>query len=117
MRTFATLLSLAVALSLSTAQAHTCDTWTASTTSDEMLVVEMPSGADSWVQWIVTDLCQDGTGADEDDPHTDYFDERGTCLYSIWIYYEANGIPGLQRNDSVIDDTCHGMIDGDMFVW
>lgn len=32
----------------------------------------------------------------------------GTCIFSIWIYQETNGIDGLQRNDDVHDDTCDG---------
>jgi len=34
-------------------------------------------------------------------------------LFSIWIYMESNGIPGLQRGDQVVDDTCHDMIEAD----
>jgi hypothetical protein len=34
-------------------------------------------------------------------------------LFSIWIYEESNGIPGLQRGDEHTDDTCHGMIEAD----
>ena len=35
------------------------------------------------------------------------------CLFSIWLYQESNGIPGLQRGDEVVDNTCHGMIEAD----
>lgn len=35
------------------------------------------------------------------------------CVFSIWLYEEGNGIPGLQRGDEVVDDTCHGMIESD----
>lgn len=36
-----------------------------------------------------------------------------TCMFSIWIYEEANGIEGLQRGDEVKDDTCNGQIESD----
>lgn len=39
------------------------------------------------------------------------------CLVSIWIYQEANGIDGLQRDDEVVDDTCRGQIPGDLLVF
>lgn len=32
----------------------------------------------------------------------------GLCVFSIWIYKEANGVDGLQRQDEVVDDTCSG---------
>ncbi|HUR68902.1 MAG TPA: hypothetical protein VM370_06615 [Candidatus Thermoplasmatota archaeon] len=35
------------------------------------------------------------------------------CLASTWAYEESNGIPGLQRHDAGVDDTCHGMVSGD----
>lgn len=38
------------------------------------------------------------------------------CIFSIWIYQESNGIPGLQRGDEVYDDTCHGMVSPDTIV-
>ena len=30
-----------------------------------------------------------------------------------WFYCESNGIDGLQRGDSTVDDTCHWMIEPD----
>ena len=43
---------------------------------------------------------------------------RDICEY--WaigpMYFETNGIPGLQRADRIKDDTCHGMIEPDS-VW
>lgn len=134
---------LAVVVALSTAQAAHCTTWRTSTTSDRMLVVQDPSGFFGEPSWFVTDLCQiegvrpptsedaiagverlladpfgpvdplfgGGYGEDEED------EEGGSCLFSIWIYYESNGIDGLQRHDAQVDDTCHGMIQGDHFVW
>lgn len=41
----------------------------------------------------------------------------GTCVSSYWIYEESNGLPGLQREDEIVDDTCHGMIPGDTIVF
>jgi hypothetical protein len=43
-------------------------------------------------------------------------DETWCCLFSIWVYEETNGIPGAQRGDEVVDDTCHGMIASDTIV-
>lgn len=37
------------------------------------------------------------------------------CIFSVWVYQETNDIPGLQRRDSVKDDTCGGQIDADTF--
>lgn len=34
----------------------------------------------------------------------------------IWVYQESNGIPGLQREDEVEDNTCHGSIRGDTII-
>lgn len=45
----------------------------------------------------------------------DYWDDDGCqpdCLFRLWGYYETNGIPGLQRQDEVEDNTC-GTIQGD----
>lgn len=39
------------------------------------------------------------------------------CIFSIWIYQESNGIPGLQRDDEHVDDTCHGLIEGDTVIF
>ena len=39
------------------------------------------------------------------------------CMFSIWIYQESNGIPGLQRGDEVVDDTCGGAIQSDTIVF
>jgi hypothetical protein len=36
---------------------------------------------------------------------------------SIWIYEESNGMPGLQRGDEIVDDTCGGAIPGDTIVF
>jgi hypothetical protein len=35
------------------------------------------------------------------------------CIASLWVYQETNGIPGLQRSDPQVDDTCHGMVPAD----
>lgn len=40
-----------------------------------------------------------------------------THMWSIWVYEESNGIPGLQREDEVVDDTCHGQIRGDTIIF
>ena len=48
-----------------------------------------------------------------------YYVENNRCdeLCDIWIYEESNGLPGLQREDEVVDDTCHGLVDGDAIVF
>lgn len=40
-----------------------------------------------------------------------------SCLFSVWYYEESNDIPGLQRGDEVVDDTCHGMIQSDSILF
>ena len=40
-----------------------------------------------------------------------------SCDLSIWGYQESNGIPGLQRADESVDDTCNGQIAGDTLVF
>lgn len=34
-----------------------------------------------------------------------------------WIYEEANGIPGAQRGDQDVDDTCGGLIPSDRIIY
>ena len=34
-------------------------------------------------------------------------------LFSVWVYQEANGVPGMQRSDEVCDETNGGEIDCD----
>jgi hypothetical protein len=40
----------------------------------------------------------------------------GMCIFSIWVYEESNGIPGLQRGDEVVDNTCNNAIAADTIV-
>lgn len=40
----------------------------------------------------------------------------GGSLFSVWVYNENNGRPGLQRADSVCDDTNGGEIEQDCLV-
>lgn len=35
------------------------------------------------------------------------------CIFSYWVYEESNGIPGAQRGDEHVDDTCGGLIPAD----
>ena len=79
-------LSLVLLLVGSTDAEH-CTTWSTSHPEIDL--------GDSMGYYIDNDLCQP------------------ECLFSIWIYNESNGIPGLQRGDEVVDDTCHGMIESD----
>jgi len=39
-----------------------------------------------------------------------------TCVFSVVVYEETNGRVGLQRADSVVDDTCHGRVIPDQRV-
>lgn len=45
---------------------------------------------------------------------TCYLESAG---YFTWVYEESNGIPGLQRQDEVVDDTCGGQIPGDRILY
>lgn len=38
-------------------------------------------------------------------------------LWYMWVYEESNGIPGLQRQDEMQDDTCGGVIPGDRILY
>lgn len=70
---------------------------TTSTTNAEHVVLEAPA-RNVAADYVAIDLCQPA------------------CLYSIWPYYELNGMPGLQRNDDAVDDTCGGMIESDTWI-
>jgi hypothetical protein len=50
--------------------------------------------------------------------HEDCFGNR-ICsgIFSLWIYEESNDIPGLQRGDEIIDDTCGGVIPADTIIF
>lgn len=120
-------LALLIALANPVGAEH-CTTWTSSTTTDRMLVIEGPY---LLFDYFVTDLCQVPPGDPTTWPSPGLYgryvpfpgwDHNGDgsadgCLFSIWLYYESNGIPGLQRGDWVVDDSCHGMIESDSFVW
>lgn len=47
-------------------------------------------GTPAGTYYVVNDLCQ----------------LEGTCLFSVWIYQESNGHPGLQRGGDVCYETC-----------
>lgn len=36
---------------------------------------------------------------------------------ALWVYEESNGIDGLQREDEIVDDTCHAGIRGDTIIF
>ena len=76
-------LLLSLLLLMPAALASGCE-GTTSTTTTEHIIVEAGG------TYVAFDVCQPG------------------CLWSIWIYRETNGIPGLQRGDEVVDDTCGG---------
>jgi len=45
-------------------------------------------------------------------------DHPGSCgdLGAVWLYGEFNGIPGLQRHDDCVDDTCGGQAHADTLL-
>lgn len=90
-------LTLTIALA-SSANASHCTTWTTSTTDEDTIVVDLgPAAVD--FRYLVADVCP------IDDP----------CP-TLYPYYEGNEIPGLQRGDHTVDDTCHGMIRPDSIM-
>lgn len=97
-------------------RAEHCTTWTTSTTSSEMIVVA-PGVNFVLGDYLVNDLCQFDEEEPDPDPGDPYHDGGGPCLFSVWFYYETNGIPGLQRGDEEHDDTCHGMIESDTILF
>lgn len=53
--------------------------------------------------WVINDICQDDDGSGGGGGYSG----GGPCLFSIWLYWESNGIEGLQRGDKVRqDETC-----------
>lgn len=50
------------------------------------------------------------------DPILEGRDPYCLVIFSLWVYEEANGLPGLQRQDEVVDDTCQGAIPGDRII-
>ena len=51
-----------------------------------------------------------------------YYVAQDRCFFCLtgedtWIYQETNGIPGLQRGDEVVDNTCEGAIPADFDVF
>lgn len=88
-------LSLAAALAVPASADH-CLSW--SSTEPHVTVCEV--GDCTYV--LLATMCSDG----------------GACYpISPWIYEESNGIAGLQREDELQDDTCHGMIAGDTIIF
>jgi hypothetical protein len=108
-------------------QAHHCTSWTTSVTNEETVVLELPDDRALGVRYVVNDLCNvpkydpDGDGIDlwfgHDFGQVPAPIAEPACIFSIFLYYEINGIPGLQRGDEVRDDSCHWMIESDYFVW
>ena len=76
-----------------------------------VLALTIPAGAAHCVTYSTSAAEVDAGGIYVDNDFCYY------CLFSIWIYSESNGIPGLQRADEVVDDTCHGMIAGDTVIF
>lgn len=72
-----------------TAAAETCQQETTAT-------LETPAGT----FYVVNDLCQPD------------------CLFSIWIYQESNGEPGLQRCEEIYDeDDCTCPVESDTILF
>jgi hypothetical protein len=73
---------IALLLASGLARAGGCET------SAPELTLETPAGT----FYVDNDLCQ----------------LDGSCLFSIWIYQETNGQPGLQRGDETcVDESCN----------
>ena len=88
-------LPIALTLALMPVEASHCTTWSTSENDADTLIVYNPA----LNLYHVWDHCQPD------------------CLFSYWAYYEDNGIPGLQRSDEVVDDTCHGQFEGDTWFY
>lgn len=86
-------LLLALALAGTGAAGH-CASWS-STTAD----VDTCQAGASPCYYVSIDFCQPD------------------CHILVWVYEESNGVPGLQRGDEVVDNTCHGMIPADTIVF
>lgn len=126
-KTFLGATVLTIVLALSGASASHCATWSTSATSIDGHMIVVPVGN----LYLYVDGCQvppgDPTGWPPPGIYGEYvpfpgWDHDGDgdadgCLFSNWFYEESNGIPGLQRGDDVVDDTCHGLIDADTFVF
>lgn len=92
---------LCLLLVVAGAQAHTCATWSTSTTDLEGRHIIVDLGVHpvtSALRYFYYDAC-----------HPD-------CVFSFGFYAEMNGIEGLQREDDAVDDTCHGLIEGDLWT-
>lgn len=62
--------------------------------------------------------CTPSTSAPEVDAAGYYVDnDQGSDPWSIWVYQESNGQPGLQRRDEVADDTCGHPELGDTIIF
>lgn len=84
-----------------------------------LLALALPASADHCVTWSTSTPEIETNPLGIDGVRTLYIfnDETWCCLFSIWIYEETNGIPGAQRGDEVVDDTCHGMIRADTIIF
>lgn len=87
-----------------------------------ILALAIPAGADHCATFSTSDPEFDSAfGASVEDAPRFYVENdpchmHGMCVFSIWVYRESNGIGGLQRDDEIVDDTCHGMIAGDTII-
>ena len=84
------------------ASADHCTTYSTSSTNvpeGGMIVVPIALGIVPNVFYAVNDICQP------------------SCVFSIWVYEESNGLPGLQRADDIAVDTCHDMFLPDTLVF
>lgn len=92
------------------------------------LTLIVPAGADDCVPstfdptFDTADVAGTGVGAPADVAGRYYVDAfvcppTAKCMNVIWVYQEANGIDGLQRQDEIVDNTCNGQIPGDTIVF
>ena len=98
MRTLPLTFALALLLAMP-ASAHHCATWT---TSNAI------AAGDHYVYDACVEYATTGQAGME-------------CAmwgpWDVWVYEESNGIPGLQRGDEILDDTCHGLIRADTIIF
>ena len=77
-----------------------------------LLTAPLPAVAAHCTEW--------STSAPEVDLANEYyvdFDHCEPCMDTFWVYDESNGLPGLQRDDEIWSDTCHGMIAPDTVIF
>ena len=116
------ILPLAVFLALTVPAGASECVPTTSVTDHDTIVVDSGHDISLIERYYVYDLCNVPTVHTDRESSITIFATRvsapvgvtlGECVFSIWTYYETNGIEGLQRGDEMHDDTCGGLIESD----